>query len=201
MNLALKGRVRSWMEGPTRALVRAGITADHLTVLGCVLSVAAAGLLATGRYGWAGVALLGSGLCDMLDGAVARAGRGETRRGAFMDSALDRVGESALYVASLWRGPVFEAGAAAPRWAMLLPALALASSLLVSYARARAQGVGVECRVGLMERGERMVVQIAALFAAAFWEPAWAWALLLLFVLGAWTFAQRVAHVRGELDT
>ena len=199
MNLAVKGHVRALMDGPTRVLVKAGITADHLTALGCLLSVAAAVVLAVGRYAWAAGLLLGSGLCDMLDGAVARAGKGETRRGAFMDSVLDRVGESALYVGSAWRGLALVRAVAGSRWEVTLPLLALASSLLVSYARARAQGLGAECRVGLMERSERMVLQIAGLVIAIYWEPAWAWALGLLTLLNGVTFLQRIVHVRGIL--
>ena len=199
MNLGVKERARALAAGPARAISGAGITATHLTVTGFLLSVAAAVALARGRYDWTAGLLIVSGLCDTLDGAVARAGAGETRLGAFLDSTLDRAGESAVYVGSAWRGLVLVRDWAGPRWDVTLPVLALASSLLVSYVRARAEGLGAECRVGLMERTERMVLLIAAALAAAFWEPAWAWALAALSVLNFVTFAQRLVHVGRAL--
>jgi CDP-diacylglycerol--glycerol-3-phosphate 3-phosphatidyltransferase len=199
VNLAIKARARSWMEGPTRLLVRVGITANHLTVTGLALSCIASFELAQGAYGLAAMFLAFAGVCDMLDGSVARAGGGETRLGAFLDSTLDRTGEAALYVGSAWRGLALVRELAGTRWEVSLPLLALASALLVSYARARAEGLGAECRVGLMERTERMVLQIAALVAAHFWEPAWAGALAILVGLNIVTFVQRLIHVGRQL--
>lgn len=199
MKLAIKSLARSWMEGPTRMLVKAGVTANHLTVFGFLLSTCAAFALAQGRYEFAAALLAGSGLCDMLDGSVARMGGGETRLGAYLDSTLDRAGEAALYVGSAWRGLALVREWAGTRWEVTLPLLALASALLVSYARARAEGLGAECRVGLMERTERMILQIAALLLAVFWEPAWAWALAILAALNFVTFVQRLVHVGRQL--
>lgn len=104
-----------------------------------------------------------------------------------------------MYVGSAWRGLALVREWAGPRWDVTLPVLALASSLLVSYVRARAEGLGADCRVGLMERTERMVLLIAAAIVAVFWEPAWAWALAALSVLNFVTFAQRLAHVGRAL--
>lgn len=199
MNLGVKERGRAIVAAPARALAASGVRATHLTVAGFGLSVAAAAMLARGRYDWTAGLLLVSGLCDILDGAVARAGVGETRLGAFLDSTLDRAGESAVYVGSAWRGLNLVRDWAGPRWDVTLPVLALASSLLVSYVRARAEGLGAECRVGLMERPERMVLLIAAAAAAVFWEPAWAWALAALSALNFVTFAQRLVHVGRAL--
>ncbi len=199
MKLAIRALGRSWMEGPTRLLVGAGVTANHLTVFGFAVSVGAAFELAQGRYDYAAGLLTFAGLCDMLDGSVARMGGGETRLGAFLDSTLDRAGEAALYVGSAWRGLALVREWAGTRWEVTLPLLALASALLVSYVRARAEGLGAECRVGLMERTERMILQIAALLLAAFWEPAWAWALAILAALNFLTFVQRLVHVGRQL--
>jgi phosphatidylglycerophosphate synthase len=199
LKLDLKERARAILTGPARALAGAGVSATHLTVTGFLLAVAAAVMLARGRYDWTAALLIVSGLCDTLDGAVARAGAGETRLGAFLDSTLDRAGESAVYVGSAWRGLVLVREWAGPRWDVTLPVLALASSLLVSYVRARAEGLGAECRVGLMERTERLVLLIAAALVAVFWEPAWAWALAALSALNFVTFAQRLVHVGRAL--
>ena len=130
---------------------------------------------------------------------MARVADRSTTFGAFLDSTLDRTGEAALYVGSAWRGLALVRELAGTRWEVSLPLLALASALLVSYARARAEGLGAECRVGLMERTERMVLQIAALVAAHFWEPAWAGALAILVGLNIVTFVQRLIHVGRQL--
>lgn len=199
MNLAVKSWARQLMDPPVRRLVRLGVRADQLTQAGFVFSVAAGFALGSGGHGWAAGLLLASGVCDMLDGGVARAGAGETRLGAFLDSTLDRAGESAVYVGSAWRGVVLVNEWAGTRWEVALPALALATSLLVSYVRARAEGLGADCRVGLMERTERMLLLIVAAVLATRWEAAWAIALALLTALNLVTFVQRIRHVTREL--
>ena len=204
MNLPLKAQVRALIGPPSRVLARSGVTANHLTFLGLALSLLAGFALAAGRYLPAALLMTVSGVCDMLDGAVARAGGGESRLGAFLDSTLDRIGESAIYVGSAWRVAALAgaAGGAGAPWALAAsaaPALALATSLLVSYARARAEGLGAECRVGLMERTERMVLLILGAGIAIRREDAWSAALLLLAALNLITLAQRVLHVARAL--
>ncbi len=199
MNLVAKSAVRRWMQGPVASLMQVGVTPMQLTVLGFVLSLVAAAFLATGRFGWAAAILTVAGVCDMLDGAVARAGAGETPLGAFLDSTLDRASESALYVGAAWRGLRLWSQGPVGRAEAILPVAALATSLLVSYTRARAEGLGAQCRVGLMERTERVVLLIVAAAVAAFWEPVWGWALAGLTLLNLVTFVQRLLHVSREL--
>jgi CDP-diacylglycerol--glycerol-3-phosphate 3-phosphatidyltransferase len=145
-----------------------------------------------------------------MDGQLARA-RGTTSRfGAFLDSTLDRFADAALllgiagfYIANLVQLPTdpmrvmndLERGLEPRTWALvaLLAILALIGSLMVSYTRARAEGLGVECKVGLFERPERLVLLIiAGLFGIG---PVMPWALLVLTVLSFVTVAQRMSHV------
>jgi CDP-diacylglycerol--glycerol-3-phosphate 3-phosphatidyltransferase len=182
---------------PARALTAAGVQPDHATWLGLALSVAAGVALFEGAFRLGAVLATASGLCDMLDGQLARAGRGMSRFGAFLDSTLDRLADAALltglagYYAT--RAPAGAAGSFDGDLVALFAVLALLGSLLVSYTRARAEGLGLDCRVGWFERPERLVLLIAA---AAFGPgPVMPWALLILTLLSFATTAQRVTHV------
>jgi CDP-diacylglycerol--glycerol-3-phosphate 3-phosphatidyltransferase len=160
--LAAAGR---WVYWTTRPLVTAahglGLSADALTWLGLLGSTAAGWQAARGAWGLAGVLLVWGSLCDLLDGELARAGGTAGPPGAFLDSTLDRVAEMAL-LGGVAAG--LEEGAA---WAVA----ALAASLMVSYARARGEGLGVACPTFGMERPHRLVVLMAALLVAPFLAP------------------------------
>lgn len=163
--LAAAGRWAYWAAGPfVTAAERAGLSADALTLLGLVLSIAAGVAAARGAFGLAGVLLLWGGLCDMLDGEVARRRGASTKAGAFLDSNLDRLAEAALF---------FGLAAGFPDRRGLFAAMAaLVASLLVSYARARGEGLGAECPPFGWERPQRLVLLIVALLAAPFLPPA-----------------------------
>jgi CDP-diacylglycerol--glycerol-3-phosphate 3-phosphatidyltransferase len=159
---------------------------DTLTVLGWTLSVCAAVLFGLGYARVAGLVMLLGGLFDALDGDVARASNRMSAFGAFLDSTLDRLSEAAIFVGIIY----FYAAAARP-FEALLAGTAMTFSLLTSYARARAEGLNIECQVGLLERAGRVVILSAFSIAG-----------LLTFGLGLVaagalvTTAQRIIHVR-----
>lgn len=211
---ALKRRLRTGshalLDPAVRVLVRAGIRANHLTVAGFGLSLAAGLLFFWGRPRWAALALLAAGLCDLLDGQVARRTGGETRFGAFLDSTLDRLGEAAVllglagyyvrHLLLLWLEPTRVLDQMAfdllpVAWGVLAIAavVALVGSFMVSYTRARAEGLGLECRVGWFERPERLVLLVIAGALQRF--QALSVAILLLALFSFITVAQRVGHV------
>lgn len=168
-----------------RFLSRLGIHPDTLTLAGWALSVVAAVLFGLGYVQIAGAVMLAGGLFDALDGGVARESNRMSAFGAFLDSTLDRLSESAIFAGIVF----FYATSSAP-WAALLAALAMTFSLLTSYARARAEGLGVECRVGLLERAGRVAIlsisSILGLLTVG----------LVLVVAGAAvTTFQRILHV------
>jgi CDP-diacylglycerol---glycerol-3-phosphate 3-phosphatidyltransferase len=174
------------------ALARIGVPADLVTVLGLMLAVAASYGFVEGRRRLSFVALLFSGLCDLVDGAVARAGgkRG-TSLGAALDSTLDRYGEGLVMGAVVVR----LGATGAPRWLILLGLLAWIGSFLVSYVRARSEGLGIPCEVGILERPERWVL----LLILALWGDRGApWILGAIAVLSHATFLQRLRHIRTE---
>lgn len=161
---------------------------DALTAMGWALSTGAAALFATGFVKTAGATMLVAGLFDALDGAVARESDRTSAFGAFLDSTLDRLSESAVFV-----GIIFFYASAARPYEALIAGGAMAFSLGTSYARARAEGLGLDCEVGLLERAGRVV--ILSLFALAGLLTVG----VALVAAGALvTTAQRLLHVYRE---
>jgi CDP-diacylglycerol--glycerol-3-phosphate 3-phosphatidyltransferase len=143
-----------------RVLALSKIHPNVLTFLGLMINVGAAWLLAVGQFRWAGAVIIGAGLFDMVDGRVARETNRVTRFGGFFDSVLDRYSDLALLVGLLvWYGSINRFGY------VVLTAIVMTASVMVSYVRARAENTIPTCKVGFMERPERVVLFIiGALF-------------------------------------
>jgi CDP-diacylglycerol--glycerol-3-phosphate 3-phosphatidyltransferase len=143
-----------------RGLALSKIHPNVLTFLGLVINIGAAFLLAGGQFRWAGVVIIGAGLFDMVDGRVARETNRVTRFGGFFDSVLDRYSDLALYMGLL----VYYASINRPGY-IVLTAVVMTGSVMVSYTRARAENAIPRCKVGFLERPERIVlIIIGALF-------------------------------------
>jgi CDP-diacylglycerol--glycerol-3-phosphate 3-phosphatidyltransferase len=183
---------RGWTEKivtvMVRPLHRVGVPPDLLTIMGLITTLAAAGLLAFGYQRPGGVVIIPASILDALDGALARLGGKTTPYGAFLDSTLDRWGEIALYL-----GLLYYYSQRAARRETILIYLTIAGSLMVSYTRARAEGLGIECRVGLFTRLERLITLIAGLLLQLM-----PWALGILALFTNLTAVQRLWHVRQQ---
>src|SRR5918994_952385 len=162
------------------------VPTDTLTVIGWTLALFSAVLFGLGYARIAGAVMLLGGLFDALDGAVARESNRMSSFGAFLDSTLDRLSESAVFVGLVF----FYAGADRPFGALLAGA-AMTFSLLTSYTRARAEGLNIECEVGLLERAGRIVI-LSVLSIAGL--PTLGLGLVAAGALV--TTAQRILHVR-----
>ncbi len=179
-------------------LARRGFTADMMTYIGLLLQVLGLPLIITGHFVWALIVGIIAALCDALDGAVARAGAGSTKAGAFLDSTLDRVSElmvaAALVVYFVREGP---------EWGPIVAVLVfMGAAQMVSYTRARAEALGVDCKVGFMSRPERLV-GLGLAFLFSWWEPGGTsflvWWLYLLALLTTITVVHRMVHVMRKL--
>ena len=188
-----------------KTLARIGLTANSVTVLGFLVTLVAAFVIATGHPVVAGIVLLGGALFDSLDGVVARATGTSSKRGAFLDSTLDRLSDAAIFTGLIWR---FTAGPDASVWAFTrgievagdlamvsqpgasLALVTMVLGFMVSYVRARAEGLGLECKVGLAERPERVITVALGLLLNQL-VPA----LALLALVSAVTLVQRFVHV------
>jgi CDP-diacylglycerol--glycerol-3-phosphate 3-phosphatidyltransferase len=151
-----------------RWLALSRIHPNVLTFVGLVINIWAAWLFAAGSFRWAGAVVIGAGLFDMVDGRVARASNRVTRFGGFFDSVLDRYSDLALYMGLL----VYYASINRFFY-IVLTAVVMTGSVMTSYARARAENTIPKCKVGFLERPERVVlIIIGALFlrmAAVLW--------------------------------
>lgn len=149
------------------SLIRAGVRPNTITTIGTGLVLVSALAYGLGHVRIGGMLLLLSGVADTLDGQVARGGAMVTRFGAFYDSTLDRVGDGATFIgigAFLLTAPdvAYRTGA------VIACMVAVLASLLVSYARARAEGLGLECKVGIAQRAERILgLGVASLVVGA----------------------------------
>ena len=143
-----------------RGLALSKINPNVLTFLGLVINIVAATFLAIGNFRWAGAIIIFAGLFDMVDGRVARATNQVTRFGGFFDSVLDRYSDLALLM-----GLLVYYGTINRPFYVVLTAVVMAGSVMVSYTRARAENTIPSCKVGFMERPERVVLLImGALF-------------------------------------
>lgn len=154
---ALRPLIAPLIERPMGALGRAGVNPNVVTTLGFLVTVSAGLAFFLGNIRTGGLLILLGGLMDMVDGAIARAAGLSTKFGSFYDSTLDRASEIVvlLGVMSLYLGPGRDIG---EPWMVYLVVLAMAGSLMVSYTRARAEGLGIDCKVGLMQRAERIIL-------------------------------------------
>ncbi len=143
-----------YLEEPLARLLKAvGLSPNKVTILGLLTGAACAYLLSMGNFVGGGALLILSGVMDMADGALARRYGNASPRGALLDSTIDRVAEATVFLGLL----VFYLDPLSIPEALLVN-LALFGSFMVSYLRARGEGLGVDCKVGIMTRPERVLV-------------------------------------------
>lgn len=187
----IRDGVRRIMAGVARGAIALGLTPNAVTVLGLVPAVVGGWAFARGRVRLGGLFLLISGIMDMLDGAVARVTGGESKYGALLDSTIDRYAEIAVYLglAILYRDSV---------WPLTGVILALCGSLMVSYVKARAEGLGLTCNIGMLQRPERLVI----LMVGAFLGPGYlVWAIYIIAVLANVTAFERLIRMKKQAGT
>jgi phosphatidylinositol phosphate synthase len=189
----VKDAVRGILAPIVRLAIALHLTPNTITVIGLLITVVAAVLVA-GGWLLVGAAVLTAGsLFDAVDGALARAQGGGTAFGSFLDSTLDRASEAILYAGiAVW----FLDTLADPTWPVLAVLVALAGSFMVSYARARAEGIGLSASVGLAPRTERLVLVIVGVALAGLgFTPILIGILVLVAALTVVTVVQRIRHV------
>lgn len=179
-------RVRGLTLVVGRALARLGLTANILTVVGLLLNLGVAVVIATGQPRLGGALLLVASAFDMLDGAVARATGKVSPFGGFLDSTLDRYSEAIVFGGVL----VYLLGTEDGELGALLVFVATVGALLISYARARAEAAGYRASVGLVARPERVILLALCLLIG---RPLWA--LWILAIATHWTALTRILHV------
>ena len=177
------------VDGIARVFVRLGFSPSGLTVIGVLVACVAAALIAQGMLAVGGVVMLIAGVFDMFDGAVARMTDRATKFGALFDSVMDRVSEAVVLLGLLWF--YLEDG---EQLGAVLVYVSIVGSTLVSYVRARAEGLGIECKGGLMQRPERVASLGIGIIVGQWWEPAVLIVLGVIAVLTVVTTVQRVVE-------
>lgn len=166
-------------------LVKTGISPNGLTIFGFCAILVVAWVLSTGRFFLGGFLVLFAGSLDFLDGALARATGRSTTFGAFLDSTLDRFSDAALFL-----GLLAYYGSQGSYHQIMLVGAALMGSLITSYARARAEGLGLRDEVGIFTRTERIVLLAIGLIINQMTVVLW-----IIAVLSNFTALQRIYHV------
>lgn len=161
-------RIIAWLQ-------RTGITPNALTYTGFLLTVVTALLLAGGYFRIGALLLLIAAFFDMLDGSLARATGQSSTFGAFLDSTLDRYSESVTFLALA----VYYSYDAGTRLELVLIFVILIGSLMVSYTRARAEALNIECKAGMLQRPERIILLLVGLLTG--------WMLPILWIMAIFT--------------
>jgi CDP-diacylglycerol--glycerol-3-phosphate 3-phosphatidyltransferase len=182
----LRARTVNIIDPVVTVLARLNVSPDVLTVAGMLLHFLYAWLIAIGRLQLAAILIFLFVPLDALDGALARKiGRAQGNFGAFLDSTSDRIAEIILFAGFL----IYFADQG-QTWLVVATYLALSGSLMVSYARSRAEALGLSCKVGILSRVERYVVIVLALIIN---RPAWG---IVILAVGTYiTLGQRIYHV------
>ena len=194
-----------------KGMIKIGITPNIITTVGLLLNIVAAGMFVKasmtitsgpltidhGRWiGWGGAMILFAGLFDMMDGRLARMGNMSSVFGAMWDSTLDRYSELVTLAGICLvfvKGDWF--------WLSVTTFAAMIGSVMVSYVRARAEGLGIECKVGLMQRPERVVVTAITAIISGMTGNLWwlAGGMILIAVLANITAFWRILHCYKQL--
>ncbi len=179
-------------------LIDSRLTPNKITFVGLLGNIAAVVLIVEGQWVWAGVAFVFGSVMDLLDGRYSRMSGKATLFGAFIDSTLDRVEEGMVLAAVAWQ--LARQGEDAAVAALVV---GVVGSLMVSYTRARAEALGVECKVGIATRAVRVVIISAALIlaegAGIFDVELLVAGIYLLAVITVFTMLQRIFHVWKEM--
>ncbi len=178
---------RSWMERPVAWVVnglhRLGVTPNAVTYTGFVLTMITAIVLGTGAFVLGAVLLLIASLLDLVDGSLAHATAQSSTFGAFLDSTLDRYSEAITFLALAY----YYSGVPGSQTLLMLIFLTVVGSLMVSYTRARAEALNIECKEGWMQRPERIALLIVGLLTG--------WMLPVLLIMAVLTNATAVQRI------
>ncbi len=180
-----------------KALLAIGLKPNHITVFGASTSSAIALItIPRGEFALALALLIPLVASDLLDGTMARLSNSVSKTGAFLDSVMDRVTDFSLFIAfTLWA--IFNN----EEVTMYLGFFALSVSGLIPYIRAKAEAIGISCNIGILERGERVLILGIATISAAFgYTPLIKFALGIISLLGFVTVIQRIVHVLKSVN-
>lgn len=190
------------IDAMVRGLAQAGVSPNVLTTVGVTINIGCGVLFGFGEFFWAGIVLIVANLFDMLDGNVARMTGHVTKFGSFLDSTLDRLSDMVAFVGIM----IYYAGNS-PQHSLMnvfLAGVGLMASVMVSYATARSEGLGVKANVGFLQRPERVVLLIIGALSTWNWQSTNFFAnrmpqvLWVLAIGSVWTLVHRMYFIWKE---
>jgi phosphatidylglycerophosphate synthase len=194
LNQKIRGIWDGVMSPVGRALARGGVDPNAITIAGLLIQSSVAYAIVQGELLVAGLMAIVAAVADTIDGAVAKALGRTSRFGALLDSTIDRLCDALFFLPVAWLyGVSPDPTRRGQHWVAALALVALVASFLVSYVKARAEGLGLECNVGIVERAERLILMILGLLLNLL--PV---ALAVLATLSAVTVIQRLLYVRTQ---
>lgn len=176
-----------------RVLVRTPLMPDHVTIAALLGTLAGAAYIATGHLVLGGILCWLFAMLDSVDGSLARAKGISSQWGALLDSTCDRVADGAIF------GALVLNFAADQPWIARLALFCLVFGVVVSYVKARAEGLGLTCNVGFAERAERLIIVLVGVILGAWVPYVLAVCLWVLAAATVYTIGQRVVEVRRQL--
>ena len=181
-----------YIERPiARLLNRLGFSPNKITILGLALNMVTAYQITVGNFFESGILLILASSLDMVDGSLARMQNKATKMGALLDSYVDRLSEALIFLGLL----IYYSNHQSETYIILLIYISVVSSFMVSYLRARGEGLGVDCKVGFMTRPERIIVITFGLLLNQVVA-----ALIIVSVLSTTTSLHRFWHIKNSLD-
>ncbi len=200
----VSGAVNAYQKGTAplaRGLLRLGVTPNSITTVGAMLIGLSAVAYGLGHMHWGGGLLLASGILDTLDGSVARLSHRTTKWGAFYDSTLDRMGDGALFI-GLGSWMIYAPNIRFREVSIVTCMLGILTSLLVSYMRARAESLGMDGKVGIAQRAERILLLglTTIAFGSNFSAIPITVVIMIPTALSLITVGQRFVHVRRQAN-
>lgn len=205
-----RGRFLRIIKPVGNILSRMGVHPNVISIIGLALSIAAGFVYSRGAFFWAAWVVVLTGCCDALDGQLARETGKSNDLGAFLDSTLDRYGDLFILLGLawlfsggtvLWQDVGLKSTAFHSPWAVLFTIMAMFGSFMVSYTRARAEGIGLECRIGLMQRPERVTLLVIGSLLGAIPVVGLLLMKLALFLLAISsniTAIHRIVYIRNQ---
>jgi CDP-diacylglycerol--glycerol-3-phosphate 3-phosphatidyltransferase len=190
-----RGLGKYFTEPIVTVLVKTHLTPNAVTCLGLLITIAAAVLISLNHAFAAGFVVLFAGLFDMLDGALARRTNKVTKFGGVLDSTLDRLSEAAVLI-----GIAVLYANRHSTWGVALAGITLISSQLVSYIRAKAEALNINCEIGIFTRPERVVILSVGLLLSKF-DNVLLIALAIIAALSFFTAGQRLFFVRKKIKS
>ena len=193
----IRGKINKIFEIPIIKILKLiKIKPNHISIFGLILAFISSYFISNSNFIISPLFLLLSGVCDLLDGSLARYTQSVTKFGGVLDSVLDRFGEAAIFIGIFIYFTNYDS--IIPNIFVLM---ALSSSTVVTYLRSKAEILGISCDIGIMTRTERVLILFLALILTNFFDFILLISIIVIFILSLFTIFQRMRHINNSINS